>query len=100
MVTFLSTGETVSTWIFIALLCLWSERPEDGKAATATCEGRRGQANWAGRDSNPHASRLWILSPARLPVPPPARSGPFTTFSDGGRPTVVERQTWTRITTT
>jgi hypothetical protein len=28
---------------------------------------------WAGRDSNPHGSPHWILSPARLPVPPPAR---------------------------
>ena len=27
---------------------------------------------WAGRDSNPHGSPHWILSPARLPVPPPA----------------------------
>ena len=24
-----------------------------------------------GRDSNPHTFRYWILSPARLPIPPP-----------------------------
>ena len=29
---------------------------------------------WASRDSNPHASRHWLLRPARMPIPPEART--------------------------
>lgn len=36
---------------------------------------RPGRFRWyAGRDSNPHARRHWLLRPARLPTPPPARA--------------------------
>src|SRR5262249_7926445 len=47
------------------------ERLADGFESTP------GLRRWAEGDSNSHVFRHWILSPARLPVPPSARSDTY-----------------------
>src|SRR5512146_1230240 len=98
MVIFLSTGATFSTSIFS---CRSPLLGKSEKAGTGTRGGARGQGGWAEGESNPHGSLHRILSPARLPVPPPAPAAvSYHVRGDGRRPSVVDRQEWTRTTTT
>ncbi len=47
----------------------------EGRKSRSFLGGAWGKAPWwwAGGDLNPYPLRDWVLSPARLPVPPPAR---------------------------
>ena len=71
------------------------------KAGSATRGVGARSRVWAGRDSNPHASRHRILSPARLPVPPPARARRLVPRRPRQGPTVCIRgRAWARRTST
>jgi hypothetical protein len=59
--------------------CCWCRRPKPvfgahGLKHPSSAEGTVRECLWcAGRDSNPYALRLRVLSPLRLPIPSPAR---------------------------